>query len=80
MKNKGEILIYKTEDGNTKLDVRLENETVWLSQKMMSELFQTTKQNISLHIQSIYEERELLPESTVKKYLTVQIEGTRNIN
>jgi hypothetical protein len=86
MKNKienrqqeSQIIIYQTEDGTTKLEVRLENETVWLSQKMLAELFQTTKQNISLHIQSIYEEQELFPEATVKKYLTVQTEGTRNV-
>jgi hypothetical protein len=78
-KQESQIIIYQTEDGNTKLDVRLDNETVWLSQKMMADLFQTTKQNISLHIQGIYEERELLPEATVKKYLTVQTEGTRNV-
>jgi len=74
-----QIIIYQTEEGGTKLEVRLENETVWLTQKMMAELFQTTKQNISLHIQSIYEEKELIPEATVKKYLTVQTEGKRKI-
>jgi len=54
-----EILIYQTQDGQTKIDVRLEEETVWLSQAQMVELFQTTKQNISLHIKNIYEEGEL---------------------
>lgn len=80
MNKSGEILIYSTEDGNTKLEVRLENETVWLTQKMLAELFQTTKQNISLHIQSIYDEKELSQDSTVKKYLTVQTEGNREVS
>jgi hypothetical protein len=76
-KQESQIIIYQTEDGKTKLEVVLENETVWLTQRLMAELFQTTKQNISLNIQSIYEESELLPEATVKKYLTVQTEGQR---
>ena len=70
-----EILIYQTQDGQTKIDVRLEEETVWLSQAQMVELFQTTKQNISLHIKNIYEEGELEEIWTVKDYLTVQTEG-----
>ena len=70
-----EILLYQTEDGKTRLEVRLENETVWLTQQLMADLFQTTKQNISLHIQNIFEEGELTPGATVKKYLTVQREG-----
>ncbi len=74
-----EILLYKTEDGVTKIEVRLENETVWLSQVQMTELFQTTKQNISLHIKNIYEEGELQEDGTVKDYLTVQTEGTRKV-
>lgn len=77
---KGEFLVYQTEDGRIKLDVRLENETLWLTQQMMAELFQTSKQNISHHIQSIYEEDELDSEATVKKYLTVQQEGERQVN
>ena len=74
---KGEMLLYQTEDGQVKLEVRLEDETVWLTQKMMAELFQTTKQNISQHIQAIYEEGELVPQATVKKYLTVRRDGKR---
>ncbi|MEA2097324.1 MAG: cell filamentation protein Fic, partial [Candidatus Cloacimonadota bacterium] len=77
MTNNSEILLYQTEDGQTKIDVRLEEETVWLSQAQMVELFQTTKQNISLHIKNIYEEGELDETSTVKDYLTVQTEGKR---
>ncbi|MCK9522638.1 MAG: virulence RhuM family protein [Proteobacteria bacterium] len=75
----GEIIVYQAEDGGVRLDVRLEDETVWLTQQMMAELFQSSKQNISHHIQTIYEERELEPEATVKKYLTVRREGNRNV-
>jgi len=78
-KNNSEILLYQTEDGQTKIDVRLEEETVWLSQVQMVELFQTTKQNVSLHIKNIYEEGELDENSTVKDYLTVQTEGKREV-
>jgi len=76
---KSEFLVYQTEDGCVKLDVRLDNETVWLTQQMMADLFQSSKQNISHHIQSIYDEGELLPDATVKKYLTVQKEGARQV-
>jgi len=76
---KGQFLVYQAEDGKLKLDVRLEDESVWLNQQLMADLFQTTKQNISLHIQNIYEEGELVPEATVKKYLTVRQEGSRKV-
>jgi hypothetical protein len=79
MEPNSEIIIYQTEDGITKIDVRLENETVWLTQAQMVELFQTTKQNISLHIRNIFEEGELQSDSTVKEYLTVQTEGVRQV-
>lgn len=75
-----EIIIYQTQDGQTKIDVRIENETVWLTQNQMAELFQTTKQNISLHIKNIFEEGELTEASTVKDYLTVQNEGSRKVS
>jgi len=52
MDNKTDIIIYQTEDGNTKIDVKLENETVWMTQKTIAELYQSTKQNISLHIKN----------------------------
>jgi len=58
--------------GFPKIDVRLENETVWLTQQLMAELFQTTQQNISLHIRNVYEEGELTSETTHKKYLSVR--------
>jgi hypothetical protein len=75
----GQFLLYQAEDGTLKLDVRLEDENIWLTQAHMIELFQTTKQNINLHIQNIYEEGELTPEATVKKYLTVRQEGDRQV-
>ena len=77
MENKTQIIIYQTENGQTKLDVRLENETVWLTQKAMAELFDTTPQNITIHLQNIYDEGELDIFSTCKDFLQVQIEGTR---
>lgn len=73
------IVIYQTEDGKTQLDVKLENETVWLTQAQMTELFQTTKQNISLHINNIFKEGELDSKATVKEYLTVRHEGKRTV-
>ena len=77
--NKGEIIIYETKDGETSIDVRMEEETVWLTQAQMVDLFQTTKQNVSLHINNVYKENELEKNSTVKEYLTVQNEGRRLI-
>lgn len=76
---KAEIIIYQSEDNSTMLDVRIEEETVWLTQTQMVELFQATKQNISLHINNIFKEGELMPDSTVKEYLTVQTEGKRQV-
>jgi hypothetical protein len=75
-----EILFYQTEDGRSQIEVRLDQNTVWLFQSLMAELFQTTKQNISLHIQNIYAEGELAREGTVKEYLTVQQEGGRKVS
>ena len=74
-----QIIIYKTESGETKIDVRFENETVWLTQNALAELFQTTKNNISQHVKNIFEEGELDQKATVKKFLTVQKEGNREI-
>ena len=72
-----EIIIYQTEDGLTKIDVKLEEETVWLSLEQMADLFQRDKSTISRHIKNIFEERELVRESTVAKFATVQNEGNR---
>jgi len=69
-----EILIYQTEDGVTKIDVHIDQETVWLSQSQMMELFQTSKQNISLHIGNVFKEGELEPEAVVKESLTTAAE------
>jgi len=70
-----QFLLYQTSDGQTRLEVRLENETVWLSQNQMAELFQTTKQNVSLHIRNIFKEGELPEGSVVKEYLTPAADG-----
>ncbi|MEK7189786.1 MAG: virulence RhuM family protein, partial [Patescibacteria group bacterium] len=77
---KSQIIIYKAEDGQTKIEVRFENETVWLTQNALAELFQTTKQNIGQHIKNIIEEGELLENSTVKKFFIVQKEGAREVS
>lgn len=76
---KGEILIYQSEAGNTKIQIRLENENVWLTQKMMAELFQTTPQNITLHLKNIFDEGELMEDATCKDFLQVQTEGSRKV-
>jgi hypothetical protein len=72
-----ELLIYTSPDGKTRIDVRLQDETVWLSQAQLGELFQTTKQNISQHIKNVFEERELRENSVVKEYLTTALDGKR---
>ena len=75
----GEIVMYQP-DETIRLEVRVEDETVWLTQQQMAELFKATKQNISLHINNIYDEGELERIATVKDYLTVQKEGKRMVN
>jgi len=77
MNNK--IIIYNTEDGKSKINLKLEDGTVWLNQLQIAELFQTTKQNISKHIKAIFEDGELLEKATVNYQLTVQNEGTREV-
>ena len=73
------ILIYQDEDGNTHVNVRLEEDSVWLTQSAISELFQTTPQNVTLPIRSIYTEGELQVTATCKEYLQVQKEGNRSV-
>ena len=73
-----EIILYQT-DTQEHIEVRIEQDTVWLTQAQMAELFQTTKQNISLHVSNVYKEKELEKEATVKEILTVQIEGKREV-
>ena len=74
------IIIYQTEDGLTQIDVRLENETVWLTQAQMAELFERTPQNITMHISNAYKEGELDKIATCKEYLQVQQEGKRKVS
>ena len=75
----GQFLLYETEDGRIRIDVRLADETVWLTQQHIAELFQTTVPNISMHIRNVYVEGELSPQATVQKFLTVRREGNRNV-
>ncbi len=75
----GEIILYTAEDGSTRIQLRVEEGTVWLTRTEIAELFQTTPQNITLHIQGVYEEGEVDLESTSKDYLLVQTEGERSV-
>ena len=80
MNNKSDILFYQTSDGQTKIDVRLEDETVWLNQYQLEILFQTDRTSILKHIRNIYESGELKEESTCAKNAQVQQEGNRKVN
>lgn len=75
----GEFLLYPTEDGRTRLEIRFDGETLWLTQAQMAELFQTTPQNITLHLKAVYTERELDEGATCKEYLQVRTEGSRRV-
>ena len=72
---KSEIILYQTEDGRARIECRFEHENVWMTQALMAELFQTTPQNITLHLKAIYEEGELAESETCKNYLQVKIAG-----
>lgn len=72
---KGEIIIYQTEDGLSKIDVKVENETVWLTLDQMAELFQRDKSTISRHISNVFDEGELKKESTVANFATIATDG-----
>jgi hypothetical protein len=74
-----DLILYTTEDGRSQIKLRADRQTVWLTQLEMAELFDATKQNISLHLKNLFEEGELEPSATVKESLTVQIEGTREV-
>ncbi len=74
-----QIIIYKTEDGRTKIDVRFDGETVWLTQKLLAELFGVTVPTINEHIKNIYKEAELEEKSTIRKFRIVQKEGGREV-
>lgn len=80
MNQKTELVIFESQNSDIKLEVNVENETVWLSQNQMTQLFDTTKQNISLHLSNIFKEGELDKNSSVKEYLTVQKEGERQVS
>jgi hypothetical protein len=73
--SKSQLLIYQSDDGTIKIDVRFENETVWLTQQLMAELFQTTKQNIGQHLKNTFDEGELAETSVVKKFFTTAVDG-----
>ncbi|UCD59087.1 MAG: virulence RhuM family protein, partial [Candidatus Hydrogenedentota bacterium] len=73
------ILIYQSDSGETRVEVRLQDETVWLTQKLMAELFQKDVRTINEHIKNVYEERELEPELTIRKFRIVQTEGNRQV-
>ncbi len=79
LENTGKILIYQNEKGDTKIDVYFEEDTIWMTQRSMAELYQVTPQNITLHIKHIYQDGELDPAATCKQYLQVQTEGARKI-
>lgn len=79
MTERGEVIIYQTDDGITKLEVNMHDDTVWLSLDQMAELFQRDKSTVSRHIKNIYLEGELQREATVANFATVQIEGDRQV-
>lgn len=78
--NEGKILLYQTDDGKVTVDVRFEDETFWLTQKALAELFGTTVANINIHIKNIFDEGELEEGATIKDSLIVQIEGSREVS
>ncbi|MFR3144940.1 MAG: virulence RhuM family protein [Eubacterium callanderi] len=80
MNTKGEVLIYQSEDGLTHIEVKMEDETVWLTQQQMAELFQTSRTNVVEHIQHIYEEGELDEDSTCRNFRQVRLEGKRKVS
>ncbi len=77
--NKSEFLLYQTEDGKTRIEIRLDGETLWMTQAAMAELFQTTISNINIHLKNIYDEGELTEGVTIKDYLIVRPEGVRQV-
>src|SRR5699024_2019467 len=79
VQNETDIIIYQTEDGNTKIDVRLENETVWMTQKAIATLYQKGVNTVNEHIKNIYAEGELQKSATIRKNRIVQLEGNREV-
>lgn len=80
IENTGDIIIYQTEDGLTKINVKLDNETVWLNQQQMAELYQSSRTNVVEHIKHIYEEGELSAEATCRNFRQVRLEGNREVS
>ena len=78
--NKSAIILYQTDDGRTRIQCRFENETIWMTQIQIADLFQTTVPNINLHLKAIYAESELVAEATIKSYLIVRSEGARQVS
>ena len=78
--NKGQLIIYQSEDGQTQVSARMQDETIWLTQDAMAKVFDTTPQNITTHIKNIFEEEELEQNSTCKDFLQVRKEGNRDVS
>jgi hypothetical protein len=74
-----QIEIYKSSDGETQIEVKFEQDTVWLTQKIMADLFQTTVPNINMHLSNVFSDGELLEEATIKDFLIVRMEGKREV-
>ena len=79
MKNKNEILIYEDKDGITKVNVTFTDEDIWLTQSQLADIYKTSRENITMHISNIYKDNELPKDSTCKKFLQVQNEGSRSV-
>lgn len=79
-KPKSELVLYQTEDGRTRVEVRLENETVWLTQKQLAELFEKDVRTVNEHIQNIFEEKELPPDSVIRKFRITAADGKSGQN
>lgn len=77
--SRGEFLFYQTQDGKTRVECRFEDETLWLSQGLMAELYQKDVRTISEHLKNIYTEGELSPEATIRKFRIVRLEGEREV-
>ena len=75
--NKSQLIIYQAQDGKIKIDVRFQDETVWLTQKLMAELFQTTVANINIHIKNVFDEGELFEDSVIKDFLITAADGKK---
>jgi hypothetical protein len=76
----GEMVVYVGDDGKPQIQARLQDENMWLTQVQLAQVFQTTRQNIGQHIKNIYEEKELNPSATIKKFFIVQTEGDREVS